>query len=262
MRKKRSYRRKRNYFRGKRKSIFARRWFFDSILLLILAGTLSWLLFATPYFEIKDVKILGKGGDIKEKIKKIIDENSGNFFLLNPMNISENIKEVFPQIKKMSVKREFPNSVSVDIEERKEVGIFCFRNNDLSCFSISGDGVIFKKVKKKDNALLIFLDEEKETGLGKEIIEESLMKDIIFLQSEFEKNNFVLKEVEIFPFQIKAKTEQGFLIYFSREFNFKTQVKIFFETFEKVISKEEQGKLEYIDLRGVKESKRGEIYWK
>lgn len=262
MRKNKFYPRKKNYFRKKRKSIFGSRRFFDSVLFLILAGALSWLFFATPYFEIQDIEILGQSDEIKEKVKNIIGQNNENFFLLNSINISKNIEEIFPQIKKLAVKRNFPNSILVDIEERKEVGVFCFGNNNSSCFLISDDGVIFKKAKKEDSALLFFLAEEKKIKLGEKAVDENLMEDIIFLKGELGKNNFALKEVEIFPFQIKAKTKQGFLIYFSRETGFKAQVKILLETFQEVISKEEQSKLEYIDLRGVEEFKRGEIYWK
>ena len=252
----------RRYLRRKRKSIFRSRWFWDFVLILIFAGSLSWLLFKTPYFEIRDVKILGQSKEVKEKVKKIIDQENENFFLLNSIELSKNIEEIFPQIKKLVVERKFPDSLLVNIEERKEVGIFCLRNKNLSCFSISDDGVIFKETKKRDGMLLIFLAEEKELKLGEEAVENNLIKDIIFLREELEKTQIFLEEVEVFPFKIKVKAKQGFLIYFSREFDFETQMKILLEVFQEIISKEERDKLEYIDLRGVEEGKRGEIYWK
>jgi hypothetical protein len=87
------------------------------------------------------------------------------------------------------------------------------------------------------------------------------MGDIVFLKEELEKSQITLTEIEILPLEIRAKTGQGFLIYFSNEIPIKTQIEVLLKTLQETISAEEQKNLKYIDLRGLKEGQKGLIYF-
>jgi cell division septal protein FtsQ len=251
---------KRNvYLRRKKKSILSRRWFWDFVLVLIFLISFSYLLLRTPYFEIENIKVSGGKPEIEKEVKKMIDHK--NFFLLNSASLSKHLKEIFPQVREAVARKKFPNSISVQIRERKEFGIFCVQAENSPCFSISDEGVVFKETEKRSDMFLILDLKANQPKLGAQVIEEDLMKNIAFLQEELKKSQISLKEIEILPLEIRAKTEQGFLIYFSKETSVGTQIEILLESLQKTISKEEQEILKYIDLRGLKPDQRGVVYW-
>lgn len=270
-------RRKKRYFRKKRISILKRRWFYDFVLVSIFLGSLSYLLFKTPYFEIKDVKISGQDTMIIEGVKNFFTEGS-NFFILRSKDITKTIKENFPKIKELRIRKELPNKILVDIMERKTFGIFCPRLDLMEnppCFLISEDGVIFSNFDNNDSPeeipALIINEIGKKPKLGEQVIKDKLMKDIVFLQKELEKNELFSEEIEITPLGIKVKVKQiktdnpigkEFLIYFSQDTAIETQIEVLLDAFREKISAEEKKNLEYIDLRGLKEGKKSEIYWK
>jgi len=92
------------------------------------------------------------------------------------------------------------------------------------------------------------------------VIEEDVVSNLIFLNKELKKLEISLKKVEISPFEIRAETDKNFKILFSKNTYFRKQIEILIKTLQKIISKQEQEHLQYIDLRGVEEG--GRIYWK
>lgn len=252
-------RKNKRYHYQKRKSIFKRRWFWYAILVIFLMGGISYFLFKTSYFEIKNVEVAGEEEKIVEEVKKMIENK--NFFLLSASMISTKISETFPQVKEVTIEKHFPDAVSAQILERQAAAIFCPQRESESCFLISKEGIIFNTSERKNDLILIFSSGLDELNLGKQVIEKALMEDIILLLQELNNSKIIIKEIEILPLEIKAKTEQGFFIYFSKSVPIKNQIEILLTTLQKTISNEEQKNLQYIDLRGLKENQRGIIYW-
>lgn len=243
----------------KRVSILKRRWFWYTILIIIFIGGISYFLFKTPYFEIKNVEITGEEEKIVEEAKKIIENK--NFFLLSANKVSTKISESFPQVKEIIIKKHFPDAVSAQIVERQTFAIFCPQRDNESCFLISKDGIIFNPSERKNDLILIFSSGADEIKLGKQVIEEALMEDINLILQDLNNSQIVIKEIEILSLEIRVKTEQGFFIYFSRSMPIKNQIEILLTILQKTISSEEQKNLQKIDLRGLKENQRGVIYW-
>lgn len=256
---------KRKYYSSRKKtSIFKKKWFWKLILVLVFLGGCYYLILKTPYFQIQKVEFLAEDNNITKEIQDKVYHQ--NFFLLNSAELSKNVEMKFPQVKQVLIQKKFPNKILIQIVERKEFGVFCFQSESENCFSLSEEGIIFKPIQQvnevNEKILIIALD-VKNPKLGDKVIEEDLMKDIKFLKDELQKLQIPLTKVEISPLELKATTRQNFLIYFSRENSFKIQINALTELFKNTISKEEQGNLEYIDLRGVKSvDQRGVIYVK
>ena len=255
------YKKKRSY-KKKKKSILKNRWFFDGMLVFIFFACFSWLIFGTPYFKIEDTQIfLGEEKTSVEEIKNIIPKES-NFFLFDIPTISNNIKKSFPKIKNVVVEKNFPNSVSIKIEEREAFATFCQNRENKNCFLISEDGIIFEKILKNDKMLLIIGGEKEKIEIGKVAIDQNLIKNIVLLKSKIDSCNIGLREIEIFQTEIKVLAKDGFFMYFSKDLNFKIQAEAVDSVFKDAISKEEKKKLKYVDFKGINSDNRGEIYWK
>ncbi|MCD6094419.1 FtsQ-type POTRA domain-containing protein [bacterium] len=263
-------RRNKIYFRYRRKKrvILNSHRGLDFVLILIFIFVLGWFLFKTPYFSIKKADILKDSCSLSScfntgvdrEIKKFIDKRN-NFFLLNLNELSYNIKSKFPWIREVEVKKKFPDAVLIRIINRKPVAIFCQKED--SCFLLSEDGVIFSSFKEEESKkelVVIFSSGEKTFRLGQRVIEEDVVSNLIFLNKELKKLEISLKKVEISPFEIRAETDKNFKILFSKNTYFRKQIEILIKTLQKIISKQEQEHLQYIDLRGVEEG--GRIYWK
>lgn len=256
---------KRKYYSSRKKtSIFKKKWFWKLILVLVFLGGCYYLILKTPYFQIQKVEFLAEDNNITKEIQAKVYHQ--NFFLLNSAELSKNIETKFPQVKQVLIQKKFPNKILIQIVERKEFGVFCFQSESENCFSLSEEGIIFKPVQQVNEVnekILIIASDVKNPKLGDKVIEEDLMKDIKLLKDELQKLQIPLKKVEISPLELKATTRQNFLIYFSRENSLKIQINVLTELFKNTISKEEQGNLKYIDLRGVKSvDQRGVVYVK
>lgn len=247
------------YYRSRKRPILKRRGFWYIILIIIFVGGFSYFLFKTPYFEVKNIEVVGGEEKIIEEVKKMIENK--NFFLLNATQISAKISKTFPNVKEIVIKRHFPNTVSAQVIERQALAVFCPQYESTSCFLISKEGIIFNPSERRDDLMLVFSSLPGEVKLGDKVIEKELMEDIVLISQNLNSQQMIIKEIEISSSGIKAKTAQGFFIYFSKLLPMEDQIEILLTALQKKISAEEQKNLQYIDLRGLKENQRGVIYW-
>jgi hypothetical protein len=227
------------------------------------------LVLKTPYFEIRKIEIAGEKELQEENIKELVLQNQ-NFFLLNSLNLSQSIEKTFPKIKSIKVKKKFPNSILIEIIEREAIGIYCQEQEGKSCFLISDDGVIFslypreekKEMDQKNSLLKILEKREKKFKIGDRAIEEDLVSNFIFLKNELSRLNIFIEEIEILPLEIRMRTKNDLKLYFLSGTDFKKQVEALPRAFDEIISAKERKELRYIDLRELKEGKKGKIYLK
>lgn len=242
-----------------KKSIFKNRWFRDLILFLIFFLCLAWLVFKTPIFQIKTIKI-SSSKKTEIGIKEIALKES-NFFLFNESQISQEIKEKYPQVKSVSIKKEFPSTVKIKATEGKAIGFFCLAGNNASCFSISEEGVLLKKIKPQKGSLIFVGHDLKKVNSGEVIISEKLFGNIMFLIKELKKLKIYPEKIELFSFEITVQTNKDFKIYFLKN-DFRSQAEVFLSIYKKTISQKEKQGLKYVDLRSLEDGRKGTVYWK
>ena len=285
---KRSYRKP--YRIKKKKSIFRNRFFWLSILILIIFGGIFYLVCFYSFFQIKEIKISGNQkvqtadleNVIKENIeKKIIFYNSKSIILLDKNKIKSEIIKNFPQIKEEGLKREFPDTIILDIKERKEIGCYCQNTaisstplqtpiptitpqislpveEETNCFFIDETGIIFERTSENCPLDLVIKDfEGKEFYLSQNIIEEKTINIIQEVQQKLKENlQIPISEFNIEENKLTAKTSDNWEIYFNLEKDIKWQLTQLELLLESKIPSEERKILEYIDLRFSK------IFWK
>ena len=253
-------RRIRKPYRIKRKkSIFENRFLKPSILILFILTTLFYIALFLNFFQIKQIKISGNQKVVKEKLettiqglieKKILFFSSKSIFLVNLDEVKKQILTVFPLISSIDFKKELPNSLILEIEERKTVAIFI--QNDKSFF-IDKQGVIFEETLETESKRLklknLILNEN--SGLGDTVINTTKMSQIFDIESNLRNSLGIrINEVVIVSEQrFNFTTTDGWDIYFNPQNNIDWQIIKLKEVLEQEIPNENRGLLEYIELR-------------
>lgn len=228
------------------------------ILFLILA--LSYLLFFSPVFEIKEIKVSGNQAIDSENIQSSLDDflykktliffDRNNIFLATSNKLRETLIKDFPRILFIEVNKSiFKKTIDLEITERKGAGIFC--KNE--CYYIDKYGVIFEEAPQTSGTLILLIKDhsERDIEMGMEVIEKEFMAELIELRARlFDKFNLRVLEfiVETIPYKdLKVNIHEGWYILFDKSRDLKNQL----QALELVLAEkiEERENLEYIDLR-------------
>ena len=252
----------------KKKSIFRNRFFWLGILILIVFIGLFYFLVFSSFFQIKEIKISGNSAfaeasadrqkisveNIQEVIEKEIEQRvlflpSKSIFLADFPKIKAKISETFPQIAQINFKREFPDTLTVTIEERKPTAVF---NQEDLYFFLDKEGIIFEntlaggqliKIKKAVKA--------KELKLGDRVLEKELISAILEIESKLENDlKIPIEEVLVVSDErINIKTSDGWEIYLNPKGDIEWQLTKLRVDLEEEIPQERRKDLEYIELR-------------
>lgn len=242
----------------RKKSIFRNRFFWPGILIAVIIGTIVYFVAFAPFFQIKEIRISGNVKVQKESLENFIWENvskkmlifqTKSILLANLQETEKSILEKFPNVSKVDIKRNLPDIITVGIEEKKPLLIFC-KNADF-CFYLDEKGVIFDQINETVESLITIMDKRPlEVKLGEKAIEDDLLKNIKEIISKLESGTEIFtKKIILFEKKITFKTEQNWEIYFNQEENIPNQIQNFTLVLKEEIPLENRGNLEYIDLR-------------
>jgi len=283
------YRYKKSYRAKKRKSIsrliLYSRFFWLSCLVLIILGVIFYFVVFSSFFQIEEIRVTGNKKVSTENLKNIIicqiDKKivffiSKSIFLANLPEISREILEKFPQIAKADLKRDFPDIITVKIEEREAIGVWCqsrtrtfnaesieptenntekVRGQDSNCFYTNKEGIIFEKISESEiNAQILMvknLASIEDLQLGKKVIEKEQLNQILKIESKL-KNDLKIpfREISIISEKrLNAKTTEGWEIYFNPKKDIDWQLSELDFLLKEKIPPDKRRNLEYIDLR-------------
>mgnify|MGYP001584407790 FL=1 len=213
-----------------------------------------------PYWRIKNIEIRGLEAlgdeDIKLKVYQALD-GKYLFFLsrdsiltLRTNFLTEKLKKEFPKIEKITITKSFPDTLKIDLAERKLFGIFCSVSN---CAYIDNTGFAYESSPSSSGSLILkIVSDQEETKVGVQSLEPALMEQVIFLGKETEKvagAKVIAYELSLrFPREIHITTSEGFKIYFNRADDFTNVFKVLRTVLNEEI-KDRRANLDYIDLR-------------
>ncbi len=212
-----------------------------------------------PYWQIKKVEI---GGleilDPQEVRVKIDNFKSGlilfllprsSFLLFNSESLASLLRQEFPRVESVLVRKVFPDSLEIKLKERELFGIFC----NEECVYIDKQGFAYDYAPISSGFLFIKIKSDAaEARIGSTVLEPDLMNEIVFLSSEVGKISGIRAVgYELFSkisSEIKMETSEGFKILFKRGDNFANAFRVLKTVLEQEI-KDKRAQLEYIDLR-------------
>lgn len=242
--------------------LFKNKFFWLGFFILAASGGLIYFFIFSSVFQIKDIKISGTEKSPSQEIKDIISANTRNIFLADFETINKNILEKYPQIANVTFKKNLPDRILVQIEERRPIAVFCrpvfepflpffSENQTKECYLLDKQGVVFEKINEPVEGLLTLNTKSfiSEFKLGQEIINRDYLSEVLKISSQLEKDIKIKEALLVSESRLDIKTSEDWEIYFNPKKNLDWQIEEMKILLEQKIPPENRENLEYIDLR-------------
>jgi len=249
-----------------KKSIFKKIWFWIILLFFIAVLSIIYFLFFYSSFQLKNIVISGndkiKTQDIQEVVLNnvsiglvdflSINIDSKSIFLINSGKINKEILEKFSKIEKVTINKNFPQTLTLNITERKPIGAYCSKDD---CFLIDKNGIAFEPLTTLpvDTVIVWQNIDNNQISNGQEVVAKDIISAISKIQKSL-KDNFQidLKEALIDnPLRLDITTNENWHIYFDLTSNsdINLQITKLNLLLKSEISESQRKSLRYIDLR-------------
>ena len=236
----------------------------SSLIGLIIFTT--YALFFSGWFSIKEVRISGYNEISEPEIRNLVDDYLNKKYLLdyikhfsnilfaNSETIVDSLLEKFPIIKSVNIdKGLFNKNLTVEINEREAVGIWC-KNESDKCFYFDREGVMFKPALRFSGEIFLTIEDSRGRDFNladsfddRELFEKiSLTKGILDELKFLGYSNFFLPPGS-FEFWVKAK--EGWYVYLDKENDVPIQLVALKKFLEEKLPESRRQNLQYIDLR-------------
>jgi len=213
-------------------SIFKNIWFWILSLSCIVIIIFSYFLFFYPGLQLKNIAVSGNEKITTQEIQDFVfDEtnikiinfftikvDSNSIFLINKNKLNNNILDKFPAIEKVTISRNFPQTLNLNVTEKKPVGVYCYFLESDKCFSIDQNGIIFEPLNEVALGTTIVrqMINNYQISVGQEAISKDVMNMIYkikkTLKDDFEVD---LHEVVVNSHtRLSVITNEGWKIYF------------------------------------------------
>ncbi|MDD2274586.1 MAG: FtsQ-type POTRA domain-containing protein [Candidatus Pacebacteria bacterium] len=247
--------RKKKIIRRRKKSIFPN--FFFSISLfssIIILSALGFLLFS-PRFQIDNLVISGNTNLSTEEIERIANEKMKTSFSVMGMDfVTESIflslggkinqiKEAMPEIERISIKKNFPSGLSLEIVEKTPFALWKYNNEE---FLVDKNGSFIRYIEKDDDVTeLIQIKQEDSTDLDKK----ELINNILIISSKLSKEEISVLSYNIFNDRLKVDTTNNFFILLDLRQDLSWQIEKLIAVLDRNDQIRRGENVKYIDLR-------------
>ncbi len=236
-----------------KKPFYKKKVFTFTFTFTLISISLFYFFIFFDYFQIKNIDISGNKEIKSSDLIDFIDKKSSNsvffidsksIFLFFPMKILPDILNEFPKISDSYLKRIYPDTIKLEIKERKMIGTFCSQENN--CFHFDSTGKIFEKAEEKKG--LIVKSKTSEYNLGENVFSKKEIESIVKIWKEI-RNEVSIIEFEIMDYEIRVNSKYNYYIRFNTEDDIKFQIIKLNLVLKEKIPQENRKNLEYIDLR-------------
>ncbi|MFZ2154072.1 MAG: FtsQ-type POTRA domain-containing protein [Candidatus Moraniibacteriota bacterium] len=236
-------------------------------LVLFFMGVIIYSFVFSDFLEINNIKISGVVTISQTELEKSIREEmagkylkiipADNLILFDGQKVSKTLKSKFKKIKKITLNKKFPNTLSVEIEERSLILTLCSRGN---CYFIDENGYAYEKVdlaseEVRQNKIIKLIDESgKEIYEGGYVLMPSYVDFVTSIAREIEANTSleILDEYRTrsrISGEVIVQTAKGWDIYFNDKISIAKSVYTLKVLLNRQLMLRDLNELEYIDLR-------------
>jgi len=240
----------------RKKSILKSRFFWLTILVLIVVGGFFYLISFSSFFQITKIEIRGNEKISEQKIKEIIQPHiehqivfwkTRSIFLANLKETNNFLSETFPNIAQVELKRNFPEALIISIQERIPVAIFEHQNRK---FFIDKEGIVFEEPVEGTLFSIESLVFKGEIGLGKRVLEKEIMTKILEIKQALNQKEIpIIMAVIATEDRLNIRTQENWEIYFNLREDISRQIFNLGIVIQEKIPLERRKTLERIDLR-------------
>lgn len=216
--------------------------------------------FYIPYLKIQKISIEGNSSLSTEKIlaevsgylnsKTLFIFPRNNILILPKETIINNLLSRFLRIGEVSLEKNFPDSISIKIKERKQEALFCLVQE---CAFIDEGGFVFEKAPYFSGDVYLKFFDERDVGNRvsdkKQLLLENQFKKLIEFRDLVSRENIKISKIILKKEGIyEIHTDEGWYVLLNEQ----NEPKISYENLKVALDSKIQGnrqKLEYIDLR-------------
>ena len=235
------------------------------VLLLFFFTLTIYLVFFSSLFRVKNI-IVDTGDEalnnqIKEEIKPLLKGKYLGFLFKDQLlfvsqgKIKKTVLAKFKNLEDVNVSKKIFDQLEIKIKRKAGSVAIC----NERCFALDGSGVVLNEINRSDipkfgDILEVIRDESNSSiNPGDGINTKEFINLVLSVKKEV-KDNIGLEIKDIFvplpsASEIKAKTDEGMLLFFSSEDTLDNQLGALKIVLEKEISAENRICVEYIDLR-------------
>lgn len=239
-------RKTKSFLRGKR--------FWYGIFALFCVMFLAYALTFSPWLSLQEVKVEGEREVPKEEIVSLSEEYfwqsfggipSKSILFADTSALKEALRQAFPAISGVEVRRSFPRALLIVLQEREQVAVWC---QDSSCFAIDEKGVPFKSVQDIQDMVEISSQGSPGVVLGKETVDPELLASLFRFTANFQELSIVSFKIESSTLA-RSGTKESWEVVLNPAENLDWQMAKLEAVLSQKIPPEKRRLLEYIDLR-------------
>lgn len=247
-----------------KKLFFQRLWFWLLVLMLLIAAGIVYFFFFYQALQVKDAVISGNQQIPKQALQQTIQPTlnnaarhilgipipARNMLLFPAAAISQEILRDFPTIEQVTVKKQFPQTLDVTVEERTPAAIYCSDN----CFIVDPNGVAYQAAPSDASSYVIVRqsDTAGSAELGQQVVSSDRMTEALAIGKQTrDAMGITVTEIHFQPDQITATTSEGWQVYFGTdgESSLSDELVQLKALLNGTISLDSRKQLHYIDLR-------------
>ncbi len=237
------------------------------LLLFLFLGITAYVLIFSAFMKVKNCVLSGTSelshDEALRKAKSSLEGNffgfipRNNFFLVSRERIKRSLTNEFKKIKEVEIKKIFPQTLIVNIAERKSLIVWCSAG---PCYILDEQGYAYTGTDLdspevvQNNLIKIIDTGARPVILGEKILSEEYIRYLINLREETEKASVAGINSEWITPSIAAEeleiiTREGWKIFFSAKITPVKAVRTLKTFLEEEIDEEKRKKLDYVDLR-------------
>jgi cell division septal protein FtsQ len=250
---------KRKIIRRRKKSIFTNFYFSFSVFAsIIIFSTIGFFLFS-PRFQVQELNVSGNKDIPTDQLKQMAEEGMKTSFSFMGFDIStasiflsgnkgvNSLMEAFPEIEKVSVKKNFPNGLSLEIIEKTPFSIWTDVFDNSKCYLVDSKGSYIKEYNNEEeySSLIKVIQKEKIKDLDKKVVLEKLS----LIKKELGDSSINVFSFDLYEEKVLVKSDVGCSIIFDINKDLDWQIEKLSIVLQKSKYSSDLSKLEYIELR-------------
>jgi len=245
--------------RRRKKSIFTNFYFSFSIFVSIIVLSAAGFFLFSPRFQIQELNVSGNKDIPTEELKQMAEQEMKTSFSFMGFDIStasiflsgnkgvNNLMEAFPEIEKVSIKKNFPNGISLEIVEKTPFAVWTDVFDNSKCYLIDSKGSFIKNYNNEEeySSLVKVVQKEKIKDLDKK----GTLDKFSLIKKELRDKSINVSSFDLFEEKVSVKSNVGCLIIFNINEDLDWQIEKLGIVLKTPKYSSDLNKLEYIDLR-------------
>jgi len=207
-------------------------------LFIAVVGFILYLLFFSGFLEIKELSVNGldkvNGDRFHDELNKRLNskwlgliEHQKNVLIFDSDTFKAEMFTAFPEIRQISVSKEPPHALNIDVTERETAGVWCFTDSPAGggCKYFDKDGVTWGEAAKSSGFLILVIEDMRPDAQ----LNKNLLDNLTTIYEQLKKMNVFVSKFIIpkdFIGDFNAPTSGGYELMFSLDSDINKQLEV------------------------------------